>query len=182
MTGLAASRDETPSALVELAARGDEAAFARLIHLHHADMTRVAYVVCGDALLAEDAVAGAWPIAWRRLRSLREPGRVRSWLVAIAANEARQLIRSQRRRAVVELESGRSGAAPFGDPAGRAADIDLADALGRLPAEDRTLLALRYVAGLNASELAAATNLSPSGVRTRLARLLGRLRSELGDD
>ena len=182
MTGLAASRDESPGALVERAASGDEVAFARLVHLHHGDMTRVAYVVCGDRDVAEDAVAGAWPIAWRRLRTVREPERIRHWLVAIAANEARQLIRRQRRRAMVELEGGRSTGSVYEDPAARATDLDLARALASLAPDDRTLLALRYVAGLNATELAEAVNLSPSGVRTRLARLLGRLRSELGDD
>jgi len=67
------------------------------------------------------------------------------------------------------------------DPAARAADIDLANALATLAPEDRALLALRYVAGLTSQELADGLGLSASGTRARLARLLGRLRSELGD-
>ena len=47
--------------------------------------------------------------------------------------------------------------------------------------EDRALIALRYVAGFDSTELARALQMSPSGTRARLARLLGRLRSELGD-
>ena len=47
--------------------------------------------------------------------------------------------------------------------------------------EDRALIALRYVAGFDSTELARALHMSPSGTRARLARLLGHLRSELGD-
>ena len=62
-------------------------------------MARVAYVVAGDAELAADAVQSAWEVAWRRLRTLRQPDRIRAWLVAIAANEARQSApKSNRRR------------------------------------------------------------------------------------
>jgi RNA polymerase sigma factor (sigma-70 family) len=61
------------------------------------------------------------------------------------------------------------------------ADIDLARALANLEPEDRAILALRYVAGLNSSELGPAVGMSASGLRRRLARLLDRLRSELSD-
>jgi RNA polymerase sigma factor (sigma-70 family) len=61
-------------------------------------------------------------------------------------------------------------------------NIDLANALGHLAPEDRALVALRYAADLDSSQLAPALGMSASGVRTRLARLLDRLRKELDDD
>ena len=67
------------------------------------------------------------------------------------------------------------------DPGSRAGDIDLRNALANLSPDDRALVALRYVAGFDSTELARALGMSPSGTRARLARLLGRLRSELGD-
>ena len=68
------------------------------------------------------------------------------------------------------------------DPAMNAALLDLADAMRRLDPDDRALLALRYVADFDSTELGRALGMSPSGVRTRLARLLARLRTELDDD
>jgi RNA polymerase sigma factor (sigma-70 family) len=68
------------------------------------------------------------------------------------------------------------------NPADRVEDLDLARALDRLDADDRALLALRYVAGLNATELGRGLGMSASGTRRRLARLLKRLRTELGDE
>ena len=88
---------------VALAAAGDEAAFARIVQAHHDDMTRVSFVICGDLDMADEVVQVAWPIIWRKFGTLRDPSRLRPWLVSVAANEARQLVRRRRRRTVVEL-------------------------------------------------------------------------------
>jgi RNA polymerase sigma-70 factor (ECF subfamily) len=162
------------------AAAGDADALARIVGLHHDDMARICYVICGDQDMAQDAVQDAWPIAWRKLGSLRDPMRLRPWLMAVAANEARQILRRQRRHQVVEIEVADVGS-PQGDPAANSALTDLAVALRHLSPEDRTLLALRYVAGFDASEIGLELGMSPSGVRSRLARLLNRLRAELHD-
>ena len=162
------------------AAAGDKDALARIVGAHHDDMARICFVICGDQDLAQDAVQTAWPVAWRKLGSLRDPERLRPWLMAVAANEARQLLRRQRRRPVVRIEIADVGSRD-GDPAANSDLTDLAIALRRLSSEDRTLLALRHVAGFDATEIGRAMGLSPSGVRSRLARLLERLRSELHD-
>ena len=166
------------NATVRLAAAGDPAAFARLVDLHHASMARVAFTVCGDSELARDATQQAWEVAWRRLSGLRDHGQVRAWLVAIAANEARQAVRRRRSRPVIDLNE-RIDVAAGADPADRIGTVDLARALAHLTADDRALLALRFVAGLDATEIATGLHLSPSGVRSRLSRLLQRLRMEL---
>lgn len=165
---------------VRLALDGDEAAFARIVMAHHADMRQVCFVICGDLDLADEAVQAGWALAWRKLGSLREPERLRPWLISIAANRARDLVRHRQRHPIVELALAEDRDAG-GDPSVRTADIDLRNALARLKPDDRALLALRYVAGLDSFELARATGMSPSGVRTRLGRLLASLRSELRD-
>ena len=67
------------------------------------------------------------------------------------------------------------------DPGDDIGQIDLSNALHRLGADDRALIALRYLADLDSTEIASLTGRSPSGVRTRLARVLDRLREELDD-
>lgn len=173
----------TDATLVALAAAGDEAAFTRIVALHHDAMSRVAYIVAGDLDVADEAVAAAWALAWRRIGQLDDPARLRSWLVSIAANESRALGRRRRRHPVVEIDAAvglEDTRTP--DPQGRSADLDLVNALNRLTPADRELLALRYVAGFDSFELGRATGRSASGTRARLARLLDRLRTELSDD
>jgi len=170
-----------PASIVEAAATGDTMAFARIVRAHHDDMVRVCQVVCGDADLAQDAVQAAWPIAWRKLGSLRDADKLRPWLVTVAANQARQLVRRRQRDRVVPIEVADVGS-HRDDPASRAADVDLLAAVRLLAPDDRALLALRYVAGFDAGEIGRALGLTGSGVRSRLARLVERLRREVGDD
>ena len=66
-----------------------------------------------------------------------------------------------------------------GDPAETIGLVDLQRALAHLKPDDRRLLALRYVAGLDSSEIARHTGGSASGVRSRLARLIDRLRMDI---
>jgi RNA polymerase sigma-70 factor (ECF subfamily) len=168
--------------LLASAAAGDEVAFASIVAAHHEDMRRVCVVVVGSEEIAEDAVEAAWSKAWRKLGSVRDPARLRAWLVSIAVNEARQLVRSRARRAMVEITVDQLDDVTGDDSTGRAIGrIDLRRALERLEPDDRALLAMRYVAGFDATELADATGRTPSGTRARLARLLQRLEKELGD-
>lgn len=168
--------------LVESAASGDEAAFAAIVNQHHEDMRRVCVVVARDEGIADEAVEAAWSIAWRRLSSLRDPASLRPWLVSVAVNEARQLMRSRRRRAVVEISVTTTADRGGGlDPAMGVFAMDLRNALAKLDEADRALIAMRYLAGFDATELAIATGRSPSGTRARLARLLQRLERELRD-
>ena len=182
MWTIAAEEEAQGGASLALAAAGDEIAFEHIVAAHHADMRRVCYVVCGDRDLAEDAAQQAWAIAWRRLPSLREPARLRSWLVSIAANEARKLAGRQRRRLVLEgAVRLLAPAASERDPGEDIDRVDLVRALAHLTPEERAMLALRYVSGLDSFEIARLRGRSASGTRARLARLLSRLRKELDD-
>jgi RNA polymerase sigma-70 factor (ECF subfamily) len=166
--------------IVARAASGDVDSLAAIVAVHHGDMSRIAYLITRDAELAQDAVQAAWPIAWRKLPGLRDPERLRQWLMAIAANEARQLIRRQRRQVVNEIVTVEPGSNAT-DPDAHSGLIDLRAALARLSPDERSLLALRYVAGFDATEIAAMVGLSASGVRSRLSRLVSHLRTELAD-
>lgn len=174
-----AERLATVSAsVVADAAGGDRAAFTELVATYHDDMIRLAMVITRDADLANDAAQSAWHQAWRKLRQLRDPHRVRPWLLSIAANEARQALR-RRAHLVAMPDTMTDHMPPTDDPIDA---MDLARALATLRPEDRRLIGLRYVSGFNATELAEAFGMSPEGVRTRLKRILERLRKELADD
>ena len=166
---------QPPAARLRSAAEGDRDALAAIVDAHQADMGRIAYVVCGDRDVAADAVQSAWLRIATSLGSVKDPVRLRAWLCSVAANEARQAVR--RRRPTLPLDA--IDAHPAGVRDLRADRLDLVEALRGLDPRDRELLALRYVAGFSSAELAKHFDLTAAGIRSRLKRLLDRLRTEL---
>ncbi len=183
LSGMAREHDGRgiPAATVFAATEGDARALARIVAAYHEDLLRLCYVISGDHQVTQDAVQSAWVIAWRKLDSLREPDQLRPWLMAIAANETRQLLRRRRRQQVVEVEVSEIGSRR-GDPGGRAASLDLRRVLEGLSVDDRTLLAMRHLGGYDSTEIGSALGISAEAVRARLSRLVARLRVELSDD
>jgi len=179
MIGGVVADAEPQTSMVERAIAGDELAFARIVATYHEDVARIAYFVCGDLDIAEEAEQATWAAAYRGLKDLRRQDRLRAWLLTIAANEARQIARSRRRRRVRELALADAGRPTDQD---HAALLDLADAVGRLDPRDRLIVGLRYVSGFDSAEIGQAVGMSATAVRVRLHRLLERLRKDLGDD
>lgn len=167
--------------LIALAAEGDEFALRRIIAAHHEDMRRVCSYVLGESAVVDEALQSAWVIAWKKIGNIRDPERLRPWLVSVAVNEAKQLRRKRRRHARIETSTDASEEPGGVDPATGIAALDLRAALDRLDPDDRALLAMRYAAGFDSNELAMALGISPAGTRSRLKRLLDRLRQELTD-
>lgn len=168
--------DGTTGLLEGVAAR-DAAAFTRLVSGLDRDLLRVAFLVAHDAEAARDAVQTTWQRVWSDPPSLRDPNALRSWLLKVAANEARQAARRSGRARAREQRA--DGPAPARDPASGIELLDLRAALETLTPADRELLALRYVLDMTSSDIGAHLGLSPEGVRSRLARLLHRLREVL---
>lgn len=153
-----------------------EAAFAALVAAHHRDVVRLAYAIVGDPDVANDVAQSAWTAAWRNRSRIREPEKVRGWLLTIAANEARRSLRRRRLRQFVSLADDRGPTVAAGQPENQ---IDLVEALQRLRPRDREILARRYALGETSREIAEHIGMSDSGVRVRIGRLLGSLREEL---
>lgn len=155
----------------------DERAFEALFEDASAMLLRLSIVICGDRDLAEDAVQGAWERAWQRRGDLRDADKAKAWLVAITANEARMLARRGRLRSRIESIFARVSSESTESIDG--SSIDLRAALARLSPEERTLLALRYIAGYTSPVIADITGSTPGVVRVRLTRIHRRLRRDL---
>jgi RNA polymerase sigma factor (sigma-70 family) len=179
MTQTAGRQD---AGLLASAAAGDEIAFRRIIVAHHEDMRRVCAYIAGDLTIAEEATQAAWVIAWRRLGDVHEPSHLRPWLITVAANETKQLLRKRRTRARFEVATDASQEPGGRDPATGVSGLDLREAVSRLDPDDRALIAMRYVAGFDSNELGVALGKSPAATRQRLKRLLDRLHEDLSDD
>lgn len=153
-----------------------ETGFTALVAEHHGDLVRLAYAIVGDPDIANDVAQSAWAAAWRSRHRLRDPEKVRGWLLTITANEARRSLRRRRLRQFIPLADERTPMTPARQPEDQ---IDLIQAMQRLRPRDREILARRYALGQTSQKIAEEVGMSDSGVRVRIGRLLQMLREEL---
>jgi len=185
----AAAADSGPTdepALVRRAQAGDRAAFGAIVRAHQAAALRLATIICGDSTEAYDIVQDSFVKAFHALPRMRSTESLRPWMMRIVANQSKNARRSRARRdARVERQIRmRVDDAPTTDDVvlTTVAAEQLVDAVGRLSADDRHVIACRYFAGLNEAETASALGVARGTVKSRTARALARLRTELGDE
>jgi RNA polymerase sigma-70 factor (ECF subfamily) len=130
---------------------------------------------------AEDAVQDAFVRFWRRQRSL--PGEPMALLLTSIRRAALDSGRSRSRRTARETEAG--GSEPLFEPLcepGSAGDdrrSAIEDALGRLPPDQREVLALKIWGGLTFSQIAQHLEIPPNTAASRYRYALAVLRREL---
>lgn len=135
-------------------------------------------------------VQEAFVKGFRNLRSFREGGSFRPWLLQIVTNETHNLHRSQRRRGLLELRVGRmQDTVDHHDPASvtvvDANRTALLDAVRTLPEKERLVVTCRYLLDLSEAETAQTLGMPKGTVKSRLSRALARLRpmlKEVADD
>ena len=154
-----------------------EQRFREFVQARTPALSRTAYLLTGDAHLAEDLVQTALFKAarsWGRIQGDPEPY-VRRILYT-------QNISWWRQRRLQETALGSyDGPAPVGDPDLR---LSLEQALARLTTRQRTVLVLRYFEDLTEVQTAHALGISAGTVKSTSRQALARLRTlapELGD-
>ena len=163
--------DQVPQ-LVEKAKRGDRDAFAELYRLHHARIFRMARLHLGDG--AEDAVAETFLRAWAALPRYRVTGApFVAWLFGIARHVVLDEVARGRRVLPREELPERARGWTVDDR------LTLAQALDRLPAAQRQVVELKYLAGMRNEEVASALGKSKGAINAMQWRALGTLREIL---
>ncbi len=164
--------------------------FASLVLPHTQAMARVAAALIGLAD-AEDAAQEALVRAWNGWAALREESATRAWLLRITVNichnwQAGHFGTHRSRTEPLAAQADETTTGPFAGvwpgTTEHATALDLRLAVMSLPDELRAVVALRFYAGMDATEIGAALDLPPSTVRTRLRRALALLRDELAAD
>jgi RNA polymerase sigma-70 factor (ECF subfamily) len=130
--------------------------------------------------LAEDVTALAFERAlrkWDRFDSGR--GTARGWLFGIARNAALDELRKRRRETGLDFDPPDPRPQPGEQREGAERRAAVSAALRQLPAAEREIVVLKFSSGLNNTEIAEATGISPSNVGTRVHRAVTRLRAIL---
>ena len=156
---------EPDSVLVEQAARGDGDSFTELCRRYYGAMVAIGHAILRDRHLAEDAAQEAFARAAMSLPKLRKADQFGSWLAAICRNEAKDLART-RRGPCLEDEPITIEKSKDADESDRI----VREALGKLPAEAKEVIYLRFYDGLSYDRISAVLGISEQAINGRLRR------------
>lgn len=204
LAGRAAPDDD--AALVDRLLARDEKVFAAVVERHHESLVRLALAFVSSRAVAEEVAQETWLAVLRGLSSFERRSSFKTWLFRILSNRAKSRgVREGRSVPFSALGSDEELAnhepavdpgrfdgkqmwveppASWGDDPeaklGRAEAVRvLEEAIATLPANQRAVVLLRDVEGLDANEVCNALEISETNQRVLLHRARSRLRKAL---
>jgi RNA polymerase sigma-70 factor (sigma-E family) len=159
---------------------GDAAAFDAMVDAHARALLRTAYLLTGDAHLAEDLLQTALAKTWTRWRTIRDTERADAYVRRVMATTCTAW---WRRRWRAEVPTGvlpdRAGARD------ESAGVDHRDEMGRalalLTPRQRATVVLRFYEDMAEADVAAALGCSVGTVKSTTSRSLALLRAALAE-
>ena len=172
----------TDEQLFGLFQSGDRQAFARLVRRYEKELYNFLVKFLGRASLAEDAFQEAFLQVHVSAASFDTTRRFRPWLYTIAANKARDLLRSQARRPAINITAveGKQGEYDLWGHllreettaedifAGKQQQQQVRAVVGQLPDNLREILVLAYFSQLSYKEVAESLGIPLGTVKSRL--------------
>jgi RNA polymerase sigma factor (sigma-70 family) len=167
--------------LVLLAQGGSHEAFARLAARWTPKLLAFAARSLGTTEAAKDVVQDTWEAAVRGLSRLDDPARFRAWIYAIAARKCADALRGKYRTAQIAQSAEAMTPEAANAESESNARLDVADALKRLPTEQRITASLFFGEEMSVAEIAAITATLEGTVKSRLFAARKALREVLGE-
>lgn len=163
--------------LVAASLSGDRSAFGQIVTRYQTLICSIAYNGTGNVRRSEDLAQETFIVAWRDLRQLRDPDRLRSWLCGIVRHRVSHGYERGRREPSHDaqpLEAAREFAAPEPTPSDEAVTREeqaiLWRALEEIPEVYREPLILFYREHQSIEHVAVELDLTEEAVRQRLSR------------
>ena len=167
--------------LVIAARNGDLDAYSQLVRAAFPRLYGVANLILRDADRAQDAVQDALVLAWKHVRSLRDPDAWDAWLRRLTVRACYKVAKKEKRRTEVERHvTLDAGAAIARDHSTELAERDWV--IGQLDAIDidqRAVLVLHYYLDLPVREVADILGIPYGTAASRLHRGLEALRASM---
>ena len=169
--------EQSDTELVSRSLAGDRDAFSRIVTRYQTLICSLAYSRIGHLGQSEDVAQETFITAWKHLRILREPAKLRAWLCGIVRNRIHKNLRRERREPVRNAEtlefvqdSPAREALPSEHAVSREEEAILWRSLDKIPEVYREPLILFYREHQSIEAVAAALDLSEDAVKQRLSR------------
>ena len=170
--------------LLERFRAGDAAAFGEIVDRYERRVFAIAIRICRHHEDARDVTQDVFVTALRTLTSFRGDAQLSTWLHRVAVNASLDLVRRRGRREGPGLEE--VGDQPAAEPGPESTAIDAVRArevhraLGRIAVDQRAVIVLHDLQGLDYSEVAETLEVPVGTVKSRLHRARLALARELG--
>jgi RNA polymerase sigma-70 factor (ECF subfamily) len=142
-------------------------AFSHLAGRHLASSYRLAALLLGSDVEAQDATQDAAMIAWERFAGLRESEHFAAWFQRILVNVCRDRLRGRRRIRLLSIDDVPEPRTPDGGSSLAERDALRLSLVGLTP-DQRTVVVLRYFSDLSLEEIAERTGERLGTVKSRL--------------
>src|SRR5947199_2675701 len=170
-TGMRPRPEDSPplQPLSEAAGGSEGGRLGELYRRHGDEAVRLAYLLTGDKMLAEDVVQDAFVKLAGRLVHLRDPGAFHAYLRRTIVNLTNSHYRRKRlERAYIRRERGTAAAiSPGVDVSAR---DEIWEALGKLSERQRAAIVLRYYEDLSEQKVAEILRCRPGTVKSLVSR------------
>lgn len=164
--------------LVLKAKSGDADAFCILYKNYKSKLYGYAFYKLGNSADAEDAVQNCMLSAFEQMDKLKKAEAFSSWIFRILYCSCTAVIKEQiRQRGTDDLENYKN-IASF-DNEKFVLQEELQQALNILSSEERNIVLLSVIAGLNSKEIAEITGFTSGNVRQKLSRSLSKMKRYL---
>ena len=174
-------RPPVDASVVERARTGDRDAYEQLAREASQRLYPVAFRIVRDRDLADEALQRTLVAIWKELPKLREDDKFEAWSYRVLLRFCSDELRRHGRQTTRVTDVSAAGSSP--DRQAEFADRDqLERAFSRLSADHRAVIVLTYYGGLTGAEAAAALNVAPGTVASRLHHALRHLRAFLDAD
>lgn len=169
---------EADQDLVAEALRGNCEAFAQIVARYQSLICSLTYSATGgDLARSEDLAQETFIAAWKGMRQLKEPAKLKSWLCGIARNIVRNATRSDRKEPTINAhkinilqECAVTEASPIEQVISGEEQALVRRALAGIPEAYREPLVLFYREDQSVRRVAAALDLSEDAIKQRLSR------------
>jgi RNA polymerase sigma-70 factor (ECF subfamily) len=183
---------ESNEELLAQCKRGDQSALEVLFRRHERPVYSLLYRMIGNHDDTEEALADVFVKVWRSAGSFRGDARFTTWLYHIAANTAKDRLRSRRGSLEMSFEDMTRDEEAFAATASAEEDPEravlraensakLSAAIRALSEEDRLLITLHHMQELSCDEMAEITGISVNNLKVKLFRARRKLREACSD-
>lgn len=163
------ARAETDAILVDRIRRGETPAAGTLFDRYAGHVERLIWSLLGPETEAEDLLHEVFVRALEGIESVEDPTRIKSWLTGITVFTTREWIRRRtRRRWLFFVDEIPERPQPVASEEVNEATRCTFEVLAAMTPDDRVFFSLRFIEGMELTEVAVACDVSVSTAKRRI--------------